>query len=175
MLWLTLGIISFGLYKNHIYDHYYGFILPSVFLLAAILIYQAKILGLIFLLFISYLSFIQNPLIFAPNNQLGVTQQIVESITQDSNKKEFNFALMSKMNYADPYLYFFENSNLFDNHNKITDQLYVVCEPFQMECAPINNSLWSIASFGWAKIDKQWQINDIKIFRLIKNPNGTKE
>jgi len=175
LLWLTLGIISFGLYKNHIYDHYYGFILPSVFLLAAILIYQTKILGLLFLLFISYLSFIQNPLIYAPNNQLGITKQIVQSITQDSNQKEFNFALMSKMNYADPYLYFFENSNLFDNHNKITDQLYVVCEPFQMECAPINNSLWSIASFGWAKIDKQWQINDIKIFRLIKNPNGTKE
>jgi 4-amino-4-deoxy-L-arabinose transferase-like glycosyltransferase len=175
VLWLLTGLVAFGLYKNHIYDHYYGFILPAVFLLTAIIIYQSKILGLLFLILISYLSFIENPLIYPPNNQLKNTQKIVQSIIQDSNQKEFNFALLAKMNYADPYLYFFENSNLVDTHKKITNQLYVVCEPFQIDCNPINHPEWAIASFGWAKIDKQWQINDITIFRLVHNLNENKQ
>jgi hypothetical protein len=49
----------------------------------------------------------------------------------------------------------------------MTEQLYVVCEPWQIECKPINNPLWEIAAFGWSKIDKEWQIGDRTIFRLI--------
>jgi len=53
--------------------------------------------------------------------------------------------------------------------DQITEQLFVVCEPFQIDCNPINNPEWSIAAFGWAKIDQQWEINGIKIFKLIKS------
>jgi hypothetical protein len=56
--------------------------------------------------------------------------------------------------------------------NKITDQLFVVCEPFQIECNPINNPEWGVAAFGWAKIDSQWEINGIKVFKLVHNPSG---
>jgi hypothetical protein len=78
------------------------------------------------------------------------------------------------MNYDPGYLYFIYETKLpyFHLREKITDQLFVVCEPFQIECNPINNPEWSVAAFGWAKIDKQWEINGIKIFKLIHNPSG---
>ena len=58
---------------------------------------------------------------------------------------------------------------------KLAEQLFVVCEPFQVDCNPINNPEWAVAAFGWAKIDNQWEINGIKIFKLIHNPNGKKK
>ena len=172
--WYLIGLTAFCLYKNHIYDHYFGFILPAVFLLTAYLISKTKFLGYLFLISIIALSLIQNPIRYQPNNQLRVTKEIVNSIIKDSNNESFNFALLSKMNYADPYLYFFENSKLVDTHNQVTEQLYVVCEPFQIDCNPINNPEWGIASFGWAQIDKQWNFNEIKVFKLIHNPTGIK-
>jgi len=172
LLWFIVGLTAFGIYKNHIYDHYYGFVLPAIFLTTAILVNKTKYFGYIFLAIIISLSIIQNPLRYLPNNQLGVTNEIVQSIIKDSDNKPFNFALLAKMNYADPYLYFFDNSKLVDTHNQVTEQLYVVCEPFQIDCNPINNPEWAVASFGWAKIDKQWQKNDIKIFKLVHNSLG---
>jgi len=169
LFWYILGLTAFGIYKNHIYDHYYGFILPAVFLLAGIIINKTKYFGYAFLTILIILSLIQNPLRFLPNRQMQTVKAIDELILKDSNNQEFNFALLAKMNYAPPYIYFFENSKLIDTHQKITDQLYVVCEPFQIDCNPINNPEWAIASFGWAKIDKEWEVNGIKIFRLIHN------
>lgn len=170
-----VGLIAFGLYKHHLYDHYYGFIIPSVFLLTGYLIIKTKYFGYLFLLIISILSLIENPLRYSPNNQLSANREIAQSIIKDSGNKPFNFALIAKMNYADPYLYFFENSKLVDTHKQITDQLYVVCEPFQVDCNPINHPEWGIASFGWAKIDKQWKYNNIIIYRLIHNSLGIPE
>jgi 4-amino-4-deoxy-L-arabinose transferase-like glycosyltransferase len=34
-LWLVTGVTGLGLYKQHIYDHYFGFLFPAVFLLTA--------------------------------------------------------------------------------------------------------------------------------------------
>ena len=36
-----------------------------------------------------------------------------------------------------------------------------------MECNPINNPEWSIAAFGWAEVDSEWEIDGIKIYKLI--------
>lgn len=166
-IWLLIGVGGLGLYKQHIYSHYFGFLFPVVFMVTALCISKTKYIGYCFLAILIFLSLKENPLRYQPNNQLGVTREIVNNIIKDSDNKPFNFSLLAKMNYADPYLYFFENSKLVDTHNQVTDQLYVVCEPFQIDCNPINNPEWGIASFGWAKIDKQWKKNDITIFKLI--------
>ena len=79
------------------------------------------------------------------------------------------------MNYDPGYLYYLnENKNYFHLRDQITEQLFVVCEPFQIDCNPINNPEWGIAAFGWAKIDSQWEINGIKVFKLVHNPEGIK-
>jgi len=34
-LWLGFGVLGLGLYKQHIYDHYFGFLFPVLFMLMA--------------------------------------------------------------------------------------------------------------------------------------------
>ena len=174
-LWYLIGLVGLGLYKQHIYDHYFGFLFPAVFLLFAYLITQFfKPVSLIVLLLAVIFSLVENPWRYGPNRQLPITQEIVNSIIAKSDGQPFNLALLAKQNYDPPYRYFFYQANapLVDAHLQVTDQLFVICEPWQITCEPINSPQWEIASFGWAKIDQQWQISDRIIFRLVHNPTG---
>lgn len=173
-VWFFSGLVSLALYKQHIYDHYFAFIYPAIFILLAITVTKLnKYLITIFVIGLTSLSLYSNQFQWEPPKQLKTTQQIDQSIIDKSNGLPFNFALLAKMNYDPGYLYYLtENQNYFHLRDKITEQLFIVCEPFQIECNPINNPEWGIAAFGWAKIDSQWDINGIKVFRLIHNPTG---
>jgi len=177
VLWYFSGLVGLGLYKQHIYSHYFGFLFPVVFILMGYLLSKLpKLLTIILLIFLTVFSILQNPFRWAPNSQLKTTTQIVDLIIKNSNSQDFNFALLAKQNYDPPYRYVLSERNAPVKllQDKITDQLFVVCEPFQIDCNPINNPEWGIAAFGWAKIDEQWEINDIKIIKLIKNLEGKK-
>ncbi len=184
-VWLAFGLIGLGLYKQHIYSHYYGFLYPAVFLALVPLLDWSfsgsrlrKLLGLSGISLLSLILMANSPLRFAPNSQLATTRKISSTIGVDSQGRPFNFALISKNNYDAGYRYFFQKqkSSYRTIHEDITDTLYVVCEKSNVNdaCQPINNPLWEIASFGWAKIDKEWDYSPhITIYRLIHNPSGT--
>ncbi len=178
LVWFFGGLTGLALYKQHIYDHYFGFIFPVIFILIGLGINRlGKIWGSLFLTFLVILSLVQNPFRWPPPRQLQTTQAITDSIVESSAGFPFNFALLAKMNYDPGYLYFLtadNNTKYFHLRDKITEQLFVICEPFQIDCSPINNPEWGIAAFGWAKIDSQWEINGIKVYRLIHNPDGQK-
>jgi len=168
--WYFFGLVSLALYKQHIYAHYFAFIFPVCFILIALLINKFKFIGIPLLLIITYFSLTNNPLQSLPNHQMATVKQISNSILEKSEGQKYNFALLAKQNYDPPYKYFLtinDETKLASLHQEITTQLFVVCEPFQIDCNPINNPEWAIAAFGWAKIDSQWDINGIKIFRLI--------
>jgi 4-amino-4-deoxy-L-arabinose transferase-like glycosyltransferase len=170
LAWLIVGLIGLALYKQHIYDHYFGFIYPVVVILFAHIITKLpKFFTIIIFTSLIYFAGSQNQFRWNPPSQINTTKSIDQSILAKSNGQPFNFALLAKMNYDPGYRYFFSelNSPVELLQNKITDQLFVVCEPFQMDCNPINNPEWGIAAFGWAKIDSQWEINGIKVFRLV--------
>lgn len=175
VLWYLSGLVGLGLYKQHIYSHYFGFLFPVVFMLMGYLLSKLpKLLTIILLIFLTFFSLLQNPFRWPPNSQLKTTTQIIDLILQNSEGQEFNFALLAKQNYDPPYRYILSEKNAPVKllQDKITEQLFVVCEPFQIDCNPINNPEWSIAAFGWAKIDEQWEINGIKIFKLTPNISG---
>ncbi|MFA6518423.1 MAG: hypothetical protein WCV93_02100 [Candidatus Shapirobacteria bacterium] len=175
LFWYLTGLIALALYKQHIYDHYFGFLFPVVFILFGYLIsFLPRLLFIPIILAIAIFSFLENPLRWSAPRQLATTEQIIDSIIANSENKSFNFALLAKMNYDPGYRYFLSEKKAPVEllQNKVTDQLFVVCEPFQIDCNPINNPEWAVAAFGWAKIDSQWEINGIKIFRLTKNPSG---
>jgi hypothetical protein len=57
---------------------------------------------------------------------------------------------------------------LVDLHREITDQLFVICEPWgKVNCNPIGHPKWQIAAFGWAKIDREWEMEGVRVFRLV--------
>jgi len=173
--WFLIGIVGLGLYKQHIYDHYFGFLFPAPFILAGFLIGElsekrlmGKFLGVIFLLPLIFLSLKENPFKYSPNRQLATSDEITDFIIQESDGQPFNLALLAKQNYDAPYRYLFtlKKAPLYDLHDNLTDQLFVICEPWQIECKPLGNPLWAIAAFGWADIEGEWEINGIKIFKL---------
>ncbi|MFA7301144.1 MAG: glycosyltransferase family 39 protein [Candidatus Shapirobacteria bacterium] len=174
LVWFFSGLIGLALYKQHIYDHYFAFIYPVIFILLAITLSKLnKYLTIFIVVMLAGLSIYSNQFQWEPPKQLATTKSIDKSILDKSNNMPFNFSLLAKMNYDPGYLYYLnENKNYYKLSDKITDQLFVVCEPFQIDCNPINNPEWGIAAFGWAKIDSQWEVNGIKVFKLVHNPTG---
>ncbi len=177
-IWYLLGIIGLSSYKNEIYDHYFGFLFSLPFILVSYLLFKlfnqktiGKILSILILFFLLYLNIKNSNLWINPNNQLQTTKQVDELIINNSDNKSFNLALLAKQNYDMPYRYFFyiNDQPLFDLHEQITDQLFVICETWNTECNPLGHPLWEIAAFGWAKIDHQWNLNGIEIFKLVPN------
>jgi len=184
LVWLMSGLVGLGLYKQHIYAHYFGFIFPAPFFLLGYFFSASRksnfvlkvLLAVLFLIILA--AMIQShPLRSSPNRQLFLTQRVSRYITEQSGGQPFNLALLAKSNYDAGYRYFFylENSPYFTIHQKITDQLFVICElESRAACEPINNPLWEIASFGWAKIDVEWELaGGVRIFRLVHNPTGS--
>lgn len=171
-LWLFVGLFGLIFINQHLNDHYFAFLFPVVFILFSYLVYQLpRYLTITIIILVTLLSLLENSFRWSPPRQLATTIQVDQSIISAANNRPFNFALLAKTNYDPGYRYFFtkENQPVELLQNKITDQLFVVCESTVEDCQPINNPEWNVAAFGWAKIDTQWEINGIKIFRLIHN------
>ena len=170
--WYLSGLFCLILYKQFINDHYFTFLYPAVFILVGFLISKFKFIGIPLLLLITVFSLLNNPFRWPPNDQFGTTNKIGDLIINNSNNQDFNFALLAKQNYDPSYRYVLgsKQAKIVDIPVKLADQLFVVCEPSpQIDCNPVNNPEWAVAAFGWAKIDNQWEINGIKVFKLIHN------
>ena len=115
------------------------------------------------------------PFRFEPNNQLGQVERIAEDVINNTDGKPFNFALISGGNSDHAYRYFFElwgrspitieNAVLDPVRQTVTDQLLIVCE--DISCQPLGNSLWEVAGFGRAEIEKEWYVSVVKLYKLI--------
>lgn len=179
LAWLTISLFGLGNYKQHIYDHYFGFFFPAPFLLVGWVLSQAwekkiygKIIVILALCFLVFLSFQKCPLKNKPNNQLGRTQKIARFIIEEAKGKPFNLGLIAERNYPAAYAYFMERWEIpptdiepLRAEETITDQLFVICE--KLPCQPTTAPAAEIANFGWSKIDKKWEIEGIEVYRLI--------
>ncbi len=177
--WITAGLIGLGLYKQHIYDHYFGFLFPALFLLLGFALKTlsvnkiGQIVASIAVCGLFYTNLINNPLKYSPNNQMAHTRSVSDFVVRESRNQNFNLALIAKSNYDMSYRFFIDPklTNFKTIHEQVTDQLFVVCE--DVPCQPIGHPLWEIASFGWAKIDQEWEFPwGVKLYKLIHNPDG---
>lgn len=177
--WLLVGIVGLGLYKQHIYAHYYGFLFPAPFLLLGFAASSLSSIrfsrwGLILVgIVLLALALKLGPFRSSANYQLARTQAVADAVINHSGGRPFNLALISNHNYDASYRYLLSQRSApyFTIHDRITDQLFVICET--PPCDPINHPLWEIASFGWAKIEAEWDFDwGVKLFRLGKNPSG---
>lgn len=170
-VWILSGVLGLALYKQHVYDHYFGFLQPAIFILVStsVFLINFNFLRIIIILFLSYLSLSQNPFLNKPNLQLETVQKINSSILAESEGQSFNLALLAKNNYDPPYRYFFYKSGakIVEIDKQKTKQLFVICELKNTDCQPLGNPEYNVAAFGIAKIDKQWQVNNISIYKLI--------
>ena len=180
-VWFLVGLFGLGNYKQHIYDHYFGFFFPVPFLfigwlLARIGNFKKIKIGILMvtlvLAFLTFLSIKDSPLRYPPNNQFGRTQEIAEFIVEKSEDNPFNLALIAERNYDDAYAFFLEiwgykpiKIEPLNLEETITDQLFVICE--KIPCEPINHPKAEIAMFGWVKIEQKWDFKGVKVYKLI--------
>lgn len=179
LVWIGVGFFGLGNYKQHIYDHYFGFFFPAPFLIfgwgAAFSwdnfrkLRSLIALGVILIL-VNFL--VWSPLRFPPGRQLERTQKLAGFIIEEAASRPYNLALIAERNYEDAYAYYLtlwgKPPTKIDPQKAketITGQLFVICE--KLPCQPVNHPKAEIAMFGWVKIDQEWDIAGLKIYRLI--------
>ncbi len=177
--WLFFGLIGLSLYKMEIYDHYFGFLFPVPFIIFGSFMAKliedgkiAKVLGTAAILYLVVMGLIQNPFRYAPNRQLQRSQDVAKKILSLSADNSFNLAVIAERNYEDGYRYFLElwggkvlHADRWDPAT-ISDQLFVVCENEPSKCDPTHSPKAEVANFGMSKIDGQWEVDGVIIYKL---------
>ena len=181
LVWMISGLVGMGIYKQHIYDHYFGFMYPALFLFLGALFHKiyhnfgkdGKIFTVFAVSIIALASFSRNPLKYNPNYQMNRAIEVAKKIAIEAKGKEFNLGVIAERNYKDGYKYFLEKDRLkvveIDPQilETIKDQLFVVCELPPGECDPVHDPSAEIANFGWSKIEKEWGMAGVIIYKLV--------
>ncbi len=187
--WLIFALEGLSLYKQEIYDHYYGFFFPAPFLLLgglaqSILEISKKlcffkkipifISACLLFLILVFVNLQNNPLKYPPNRQLQKTIEVAKKILKENDGQKFNLAVIAERNYEGAYQYFLEVWNApllvidpIKAEETITNTLFVVCELPKQKCDPTHNPKAEIANFGWSKVDKEWEIEGITLYKLV--------
>lgn len=181
-LWFFIGMILFGFYKKPIYDYYFGFMFALPFLLVgnalSFLLKQGRLLkiaSIVIFVFLLIINLRGIPFRFAPNKQKDQVKKISEFVLSETDRKPFNFALITLGNSDHAYRYFMklenrdpveiQNSQIDPQRKSVTDQLLIICE--DQRCQPLGNSLWEVAGFGRAEIANEWDLTLVKVYKLI--------
>jgi 4-amino-4-deoxy-L-arabinose transferase-like glycosyltransferase len=177
--WVVVGLIGLGLYKQTIYDHYFGFLFPAFFLLIGAIFgylwdrgvwYKPFVFG--GLIGLIWTAILNNPLWGEPNNLYQHSQLVSNKIIQESQGQPFNLGMIAKNNYDAGYRFILKSSSapIKEIPPDITEQLFVVCELKVSDCNPVGHPQAEIANFGWTKIDKAWYFPwGTTLFHLVHN------
>jgi 4-amino-4-deoxy-L-arabinose transferase-like glycosyltransferase len=181
-VWMLGGVVGLSLYKQTVYDHYSSFLNPAIFLLMGSVVnlinsidskkINQYIRGAFLLLFLVLVvvNLQKNPLNLTPNRQLQRTQEVSKFVINEAGGKPFNFALLAKSNYDAAYQFYMDEYGHKPAQLPFekTDQLIVVCE--DKECSPVGNAKFEIAAFGWTMIEWQKEVDGVKVYKLVHNP-----
>lgn len=180
--WIGISLLGLGLYKQHLYDHYFGFFFTAPFILfGGIVIYIFskfdklwKALIIVFCVYAVIINLKHNPLKYPPNRQMLRAEEIAYHIKNHSQGIKFNLAVIAERNYEDGYQYFLEKMgepvvdiDPLNYQETVAEQLFVVCEMERSKCDPVNSPKSQIANFGWSKIEEEWNVSGITVYKLI--------
>lgn len=178
IIWFVGGLVGLRFYAGQIFDYYFGFMFPTPFLLAGLVIYlvwqnfYGRILSTAITIF-ALIFFVSNGFWRHPPNRLiDQTAHVANFVIEKSQGQPFNFALISPHNSDHAYRYFLEikGHQPTELETLVTEQLLVVCEA--KKCAPLGHPIWEIAGFGRAEIAGEWELENIgiRVFKLIHWP-----
>ncbi len=184
-VWGFLGVMGLSLYKQELYDHYFGFLFPAPFIILgglseALVDYKDKLLTVLLVVSLGlliYVNIANNAFWKEPNRQLARTVEIADKIAKEAEENKFNLAVIAERNYEGAYQYFLEKASapisIIDPQKyeeTVAEQLFVVCEYEEREkCQPTSNPKAEVANFGWSKIEKSWEVAGVVLFKLIHN------
>ena len=174
LVFLVLSIIGVSMYPGPKHAHYFGIVYPFYFAVIALLL--SRLFSTLFgkVLLISLLSFyiyLQTPgyrFFYADQlNQIEHSKKVAAFLDQKIGSSPFNFAVQPDGWQEDAYLYFLElNGKRPVNRElrEVTDQMFVVCGN---PCDPYTTRSWNVTMFGSFKIADEWDVEGLKIYKLI--------
>lgn len=182
--WAGFGLMGLALYKQEIYDHYYGFLFTAPFIIFAgfseYLLKKGKIRASILILasvvVLAFYDLKESPLKYPPNMQLQRSMDVAKKIAIEANGMPLNLAVLAERNYDGAYRYFLNiySGKVLDidpqkYKETVASQLFVVCEMEKKKCNPIYSGKTEIANFGWSKVDGEWDIDGVTLYKLGHN------
>lgn len=179
--WLAFSLAGFAIYKQNIYDHYFGFLFPVPFFIAGIIISKLisgkiamKILGSVLLTCLVLVNLSVNPLLKEPNRLLQRSMHVSKVIEENSKGQKFNIAVIADTNYEAGYKYFLLKDRYpvvdIDSQvaESVTEQLFVICELLpNSKCDPTHSPKAEVANFGWSKIENSWEVDGTIVYKLV--------
>lgn len=180
-LWIGCAMGGLALYKQEIYDHYYGFFFTAPFILLGGLLWSLRqktklwgtIFGLVVTLLLTILMLQKSPLASPPSRQLQRSVAVAKFVQEQAKGEKFNFAVIAERNYEGAYQYFFERSGApfvgldEQREDTIAQQLFVVCEMEEKLCSPTTSDKAAIAHFGWSEVEESWNIEGVVVYKLV--------
>lgn len=182
LVWMGVALIGLGVYKQEIYDHYFGFFFAAVFLFLGgamqEVVSRHKIRGWWLvgtaLVFLVYVNLVSSPLRQPPGKQMARTREVAEKIKEEAGGKRFNLAVIAERNYEDAYQYFLEmwevgvvDIDPLRYEETVAGELFVVCELAAEKCDPTHNPKAEVANFGWSRVESEWEIGGVRLFKLV--------
>ncbi len=168
-------LLGFALLQSPRHLHYFGPVYVSFYLLISYLLLpiRDKILQTVIgaLLLVGFISLNAPRYYFLtenPNNQIGHSRIVADFLLQKTQGKPFNIATWPVEFGEDPYLYFMEikGARPADRRKiEIADQMFVICE--KEPCLVIDSPSWNISMFGSAEIADTWDIEGLRIYKLV--------
>lgn len=171
---LTLILMSF--YSGQKHPHYFGILYPIYFVVVAYFlvfsgnsvfgkfIFYVFMFGFVFLNFNRYPYFSRNT-----NSQIVFAEKIAKKIFTNIEKEKFTVTALPEKYSDSTYRYFLEiwgKRAIEKDSLEKADELFLVCEK---QCDPvIGNPQWDIAFFAPTKIAGVWNIDGVKIYKLIR-------
>lgn len=158
------------------HPHYYGTAYLSFYAVMSVLIAFVwdkknwRILGAAVILLMTVLNARDYYFITGKSSrQIEHARVVAESIIPRINNKPYNFATYPvQFTSEEAYLYFLEKAGHKPADRaagEVTEQMFVLCN--EAPCNVLGSNSWNIDMFGKAKIDTMWEVEGIKVFRLI--------
>jgi len=182
-VWLGFALLGLGLYKQNIYDHYYGFFFPAPFILIGVIganFYKftkskiVKALVLLGFVVLVCVNLSNSPIKYPPNRQYQRSEEVSKKIIKEAKGERLNMAVIAERNYEGAYWYTLEKEGALivgidaqRIDETLAEQLFVICEMPREKCSPTTNAKAEVANFGWSKIEEEWEVAGVILFKLV--------
>ena len=163
-------------YSGQKHPHYFGVLYPVYYIIIAyFLTYSqdfiiSKVLMVAFIFGFIFLNFQKYPYFRYPvNNQIQFSEKIAKNIYENVNKEKFTVTALPEKYSDSTYRYYLElwkKRPIEKDSLEKADELFLVCEK---KCdSVIGNPQWDIAYFAPTKIIGEWNIEGVRIYKLIR-------
>jgi hypothetical protein len=176
LLFFLLTIFFMSFYSGQKHPHYFGVLYPLYFVIVAYFLTFSvdsifgKIILFLFIFGYIFLNYQKFPYFFYPaNKQIQLSEKVARQIKDNINAKKFTVTALPEKYSDSTYRYFLElwgKRPIEKDSLDKADELFLVCEK---KCDPIiGNPQWDIAYFAPNKIDNEWTIDGVKIYKLVR-------